>query len=231
MTNHPPPLYWRPLHTVYNSVMRGRKRIDLTGQKFERLRVLSFSHSANGAAWWKCLCDPDLGGCGTETTATGSMLRDGRHKSCGCLRRELATARLTKHGNKPGSGASRTWNSWSNMTRRCTNPNHPRYADWGGRGITIDPRWADFRNFLADMGERPPGTTLHRKDNDGNYCRENCEWATPAVQAAATRSVKLTPALVARIVQLSEDGMTMTAIVKVLGIGRHTVSKALFNAR
>lgn len=118
-----------------------------------------------------------------------------------------------------------------NMLRRCTNPNHPRYADWGGRGITVDPRWSDYRNFLADMGERPAGTTLNRKDNNGNYCRANCEWATPTMQAANTRGVKLTPALVTRISQLSDDGMTMTAIGKALGIGRHTVSKALFSVR
>lgn len=209
---------------------RGRRRIDITGREFGRLRVLRFSHSANGAAWWLCLCDPQLGGCGRETTATGSMLRDGRHVSCGCLKRERIIAQSTKHGDKPRAGGSRTWNSWSNMVRRCTNPNHPRYADWGGRGITIDPRWKDYRNFLADMGERPPGTTLNRKDNNGPYNKENCEWATPAVQAANTRQLKLTPEIVARITQLHRDGLTMTAIGKLLGLGRHTVSKALFNA-
>lgn len=207
------------------------RRIDLTGREFTRLRVLRYSHSAGGAALWLCLCDPVLGGCGTETLAAGSMLRDGRHKSCGCLRTELVVARSTRHGDKPRAGASRTWNSWMNMLRRCTNPNHPRYADWGGRGITVDPRWSDYRNFLVDMGERPAGTTLNRKDNNGNYCRANCEWATPAMQAANTRGVKLTPALVTRISQLSDDGMTMTAIGKALGIGRHAVSKALFSVR
>lgn len=158
------------------------------------------------------------------------MLLDGRHKSCGCLKREMIVTRSTRHGNKTRAGASRTYSSWSNMIRRCTNPDHPRYADWGGRGITVDPRWLDYRAFLADMGERPPGTTLNRKDNDGMYCRENCEWAGPAAQAANSRNTKLTPDLVTRIIQLSSTGLTMTQIGRQVGVNRHTVAKALFRA-
>lgn len=159
------------------------------------------------------------------------MLLDGRHKSCGCLKRERIIARSTKHGDKSRANVSRTYNSWANMVRRCTNPNHPRYADWGGRGITVDPSWLDYRNFLADMSERPPGTTLNRKDNDGPYARWNCDWAGPAAQAANSRNTKLTPALVQRIVLLSEDGLTMTEIGRLVGLGRHAVSKALFSVR
>jgi hypothetical protein len=92
----------------------------------------------------------------------------------------------------------------------------------------VDPRWMDFRNFLSDMGERPPGTTLNRKDNDGPYTLWNCEWATPAKQGVSRRGFKLTPGLVSKIAELSEDGLTMTAIGRQLGIGRHTVAKALF---
>lgn len=158
------------------------------------------------------------------------MLRDGRRVSCGCLKLEKLLARSTKHGNKPRTGGSRVWNSWSNMMQRCTNPNHPRYGDWGGRGITVDPRWLDFANFLADMGEPPPGTTLNRKDNDGPYAPWNCDWASPAKQQMNRRGVKLTPAMVSKISQLNSDGLTMTEIGKALGIGRHTVSKALFSA-
>ena len=73
------------------------------------------------------------------------------------------------------------------MIRRCTHVNDPRYKDWGGRGITIDPLWMDFANFLADMGERPLGLSLERKDNDGPYAGWNCVWATPAQQQRNTR--------------------------------------------
>lgn len=116
------------------------------------------------------------------------------------------------------------------MIRRCTNPEHPRYADWGGRGIIVCDRWLSFENFLADMGERPPGLTLNRKDNDGPYALWNCEWTTPARQAANSRNSKLTPELTRRIAQLSSQNMTMTAIGKRLGLNRHTVAKALYGS-
>lgn len=116
------------------------------------------------------------------------------------------------------------------MLRRCRNPDHPRYKDWGGRGITVCDRWLDFRNFLTDMGEKPPGLTLDRMDNDGNYEPGNCRWTTAAEQATRKRDAKLTPANIAKIRTLSASGLTMTAIGRQLNMNRHTVAKALFRA-
>jgi hypothetical protein len=73
------------------------------------------------------------------------------------------------------------------MIQRCTNPRHTRYNLYGRRGIRVCDRWRRFENFLADMGERPEGTTLDRRDNDGDYKPGNCRWATQSQQVRNSR--------------------------------------------
>ena len=75
------------------------------------------------------------------------------------------------------------------MLARCRNPNSHNYKDYGGRGITVCARWLNsFKNFLADMGERPAGHSLDRKNNNGNYNKNNCRWATRSVQLKNKRN-------------------------------------------
>jgi len=73
------------------------------------------------------------------------------------------------------------------MIQRCFNPKQTSYRYYGGRGIAVCERWQDFRNFLADMGERPLGATLHRIDTDGNYEPGNAKWASPDEQSKNRR--------------------------------------------
>lgn len=82
--------------------------------------------------------------------------------------------------------------AWSDMKSRCSNPNHKAYKDYGARGINVCKRWMDFLNFRDDMfSSWQPGLTLDRIDNEGNYCPENCRWATWDEQAKNKRPMSL----------------------------------------
>ena len=81
-----------------------------------------------------------------------------------------------------GQSRTKLYKAWKGMKDRCLNPKADRYADYGGRGITICERWMLFENFYADMGERPEGTTLDRVDNSKGYSPDNCNWSSRHAQ-------------------------------------------------
>jgi hypothetical protein len=151
---------------------------NIVGMRFGRWVVLERAGHLGIAVSWLCRCD-----CGTEKMVRGISLRFGATQSCGCLKRELDYVRTRTHGYTAGIRPAKIYYVWSAMIGRCTNPNNRDWELYGGRGIAICKRWRKFENFLADMGDQPPGLTIDRKNNDGNYTPSNCRWATQSEQA------------------------------------------------
>ena len=152
---------------------------NLIGLKFGRWTLIEFAgYAKNYVAKWKCRCD-----CGNEAVVQLSNLKSGNSKSCGCLSKEMAGARVYKHGY--ASKNTKEYAAWLSMKTRCYNPNYQHFKDYGGRGIKICERWLNsFENFLADIGKAPD--ELHSLDryinNDGNYEPGNVRWATSSEQ-------------------------------------------------
>lgn len=176
----------------------GVRFIDLTGQKFNRLTVISFhSKLPRGASKWLCRCD-----CGKELVALAGNIKkkDGQGTtSCGCAHSEIVVRRNFRHG----LARSKEYDAWSGAKGRVMNAKNKRFKYYGGRGVKMCDRWLEsFENFIADMGSCPDGKrSLGRINNDGDYEPSNCRWESHVEQMNNVRTNHM----------ISNDGETLTA--------------------
>jgi len=192
--------------------------INLTGKKFNRLTVNYRNGSKitpNGTkrALWFCTCD-----CGKTINVESQSIRTGNTKSCGCLEKELNIKRSTTHNMR----STPEYDIWASAKQRVSNPNNKGFKNYGGRGIRMSKLWFNsFSEFIKDMGKRPSvNYTIERIDNNGNYCKENCKWATRKVQGNNTRHCKY--------IEYDGEIKTLTQWCEYLNLPYHTIKRRLY---
>lgn len=161
------------------------KFTDLTGMSFGRLTVISRAENRGAYVMWNCKCS-----CGNSVVVRTSNLKNGHTKSCGCFHADAASLANTKHG----MSSSRLYRIYQHMIGRCTNSNESGYENYGGRGISVCKEWSEsFESFLewAMSNGYDDRLSIDRIDHNGNYCPDNCRWATSKQQANNMRSNRI----------------------------------------
>lgn len=154
-----------------------RRLPDLTGKTFGRWTVLlEIGRDAHGILKVACACK-----CGSVRNLDASNITSGKSKSCGCYKAEMISINCAHptHGHSKNGKPSREYRTWQGIKTRCYNKKLRSYKYYGARGIKVCARWLEsFENFFSDMGFKPEGLTIERKNCDGDYEPSNCVWAT-----------------------------------------------------
>lgn len=190
--------------------MPGSKPHDLTGLRFGRLVAQSIVGRKNKKAAWECQCD-----CGRTHVVASDQLKSGKTVSCGCKKSDVFR-HLNSEQVTHGQSYTTEYKIWQGMHQRCGNPKSPGFRNYGGRGIAVCSGWESFDVFLRDMGPRPSRRyTLDRVDNNGPYCKVNCEWRTATQQQRNKRNTLL----------LTVDGITrpLSEWAEIVGIPHQTI--------
>lgn len=159
---------------------------DLTGHSFGRLVALqrrSIPGPTRPRSFWLCRCS-----CGALKEVDASALLSGDTSSCGCLQKELMSARRSTHGEIN----TRRYKTWCGIIQRCNNPENSGFKNYGGRGIKVFQKWLSYEGFAEDVSHPPQGRySLDRIDNDGDYEPGNVRWATAREQGRNRRFLRL----------------------------------------
>lgn len=203
------------------------KPLDLTGQIFGRLTVLSkIGRSKGRAIYWECRCE-----CGASRKVPAGSLTSGHTKSCGCLNREI----ITKHGQCRGGEDSKLYVIWKAMHNRCYREKDISYPNYGARGVTVCEEWReDFFAFesWAKTAGFAPGLHIDRIDPNSGYAPENCRWVTQHENNQNRRTTKLDRVKV-KAIRLAYQAkiMTVKEIADFFGVCVSTVNYTLKGKR
>lgn len=213
------------------------KRVDITNQRFGRLKVISYAgtkrlgKSGKTVTTWDCVCD-----CGKQLIIPYYRLASGNTNSCGCLRSEMLRRKDTTHG------LSKTplYRVWRSMKDRCYRSKCKGYVNYGGRGIVMCDEWKNdfeiFHNWALKNGYRK-GLTIERINNNGNYEPSNCCWIPKSKQSSNRRNCHYityhgeTKTLSEWSRELHVDRETVRNKEKQLGSGELAIEAILNNPR